>query len=74
MTNTKYVTVNDGQDLWEIDFDEGMAVHTDQRITIDDLDINGIDYIKYDGYIGDYIEDMEYTIKQESETQIVFGN
>lgn len=71
-TRMEYVTVNENRNLWEIDFDEGVATETGQRITLDDLKLNGKDWSEYNGAIIDYIQEKGRAVINVYDDKITF--
>lgn len=71
----QFVSVNEGQDMWEIDYETGKAEYIGQRVTLDDLKLNNreSEYESYDGFIGDYLEEFGFeNVKQVDEEHITF--
>lgn len=54
ITENRYVGLNEGQDMWEVDFSAGTAKYIGQRVTLDDLEVNNRKHL-YEEY-GDSIE------------------
>ena len=79
---TEYIRVNENKDLWEIDYEKCIAMHTRQGIGFEDLDQSeSQDSDKKDsektlrGYNGDitqYLEEKGYMWKQLSEDSVSF--
>lgn len=70
MNNTEYATVNENQDLWLIDYDQGIATLRED-ITIYDLEVNNEEFTDLmEHSIDQYIESKGYTINDDISTRI----
>lgn len=60
----QYVGLNEGRDMWEIDFDARTARYIGQRTTLDDLKLNQREqlYEEYTDSIENWLEEHGYAV------------